>query len=73
MAHAYTLQFTHRLNEDGTIDSICRDCFTTVATAESGPALEDQEHKHRCDAYLLERYKKIHGTLKILHANPSSA
>ncbi len=72
MAHTYTLQFTHRLNDDGTIDSICRNCFTTIATAKSGSALEGEEHRHCCDAYLLERYKKIHGTLKILHADSSS-
>lgn len=72
MAHTYTLQFTHRLNDDGTIDSICRDCFTTVATAKSGPALEDEEHRHCCDAYLLERYKKVQGALKFLPADSSS-
>ena len=59
MAHTYTLQFTHRLNDDGTIDSICRECFITVANAKSGAALEREEQRHRCDASLLERYKKV--------------
>jgi hypothetical protein len=62
MAHTYTLQFTHRLNDDGTIDSICRECFTTVATAKSGSALEREEQRHRCDAFLLKRYKKVQGS-----------
>jgi hypothetical protein len=59
MAHTYTLQFTHRLNDDGTIDSICRECFTTVATAKSGSALEREEQRHHCDGFLLRRYKKV--------------
>ena len=60
MAHTYTLQFTHRLNDDGTIDSICRECFVTVVSSKSGAALEREEQKHRCDAFLLKRYKKVH-------------
>ncbi len=59
MSQAYTLQFLHRLNDDGTIDSICRECFTTVATARSNSALKSQEEKHGCDLSLLERYKKV--------------
>lgn len=67
MTQTFTLQFLHRLNEDGTIDSICRDCFLTVATARSGSVLEHEERKHHCDSLLLERYKKRPGTVKILH------
>jgi hypothetical protein len=59
MSQAYTLQFIHRLNDDGTIDSICRECFVTVATALSTTALEGEEQQHRCEASLLERYKKV--------------
>ena len=59
MAQAYTLQFLHRLNNDGTIDSICRQCFITVATATSRSALDREQQKHRCDPSLLERYKKV--------------
>jgi len=58
MTQTFTLQFVHRLNEDDTIDSICRDCFITIATAESESDLEGEERKHRCDPSLLERYKK---------------
>lgn len=58
MTQTFTLQFLHRLNEDGTIDSICRECFVTVATALSNSELEREERKHRCDSWLLERYKK---------------
>jgi hypothetical protein len=59
MTQAYTLQFIHRLNKDGTIDSICRDCFVTVATARSQPDLKREELQHVCQRYLLERYKKV--------------
>ena len=58
MAQTYTLQFIHRINADGTIDSICGDCFITVATATSSTVLERDERKHCCDPLLLERYKK---------------
>jgi hypothetical protein len=40
MTQTHTVQFIHRLNEDGTIDSICRDCFVTIATEESASVLE---------------------------------
>ena len=59
MSQAYTLKYLHRLNDDGTIDSICRECFVTVATATSRSALDPEQQKHRCDPFLLERYKKI--------------
>ncbi len=57
VTHNHTIQFVHRLNDDGTIDSICRECFVTVATAVSESALEREERKHICDPLLLERYK----------------
>lgn len=65
MNQSYTLQFIHRLNEDGTIDSICRDCFVTVANALSRSDLEPSEQQHRCEEVLLERYKKVPVDTKI--------
>ena len=58
MTQTYTVQFVHRLNEDGTIASICQNCFATIATEESESVLEREERKHCCDPWLLERYKK---------------
>ena len=58
MTQTHTVQFAHRLNQDGTIDSICRDCFITVATAVSESALEREEQKHNCNRSLLDWYKK---------------
>jgi len=60
MTHTHTVQFVHRLNEDGTIDSICRDCFATVTSSASETALEREERRHICEPWLLERYKKLH-------------
>lgn len=59
MTQADTIvQFVHRLNKDGTIDSICRYCFITVATSASESDLEREELTHTCIPCLLERYKK---------------
>ena len=60
MTQTYTLQFLHRINDDGTIDSICRECFVTVANALSRAELEQEERKHHCESELLERYKNHH-------------
>lgn len=40
--------FAHRVNENGTIDSICVDCFITVATADSVRTLVESEERHQC-------------------------
>ncbi len=58
MSQMFTLQFVHRLNADHTIDSICRDCFITIATGDSESELERAERTHHCDPSLLDRYKK---------------
>jgi hypothetical protein len=58
MTHTHIVHFVRRLNVDGTIDSICRHCFVTIATSISESVLEREERKHICDLRLLERYKK---------------
>jgi hypothetical protein len=58
MTQTHTLQFVHRFNEDGTIDSICRHCFITVATEVSESDLEPEEREHKCDPWMIEGYKK---------------
>lgn len=65
MTQTYTIQFLHRLNDDGTIDSICRECFVTIATALSRGELQLEERKHHCEPELLERYKnhRPHGKI----------
>jgi len=54
MNQTYTIKFIHRINEDGSIDSICRDCFVTIASARSRSDLEPQERQHACEPMLLE-------------------
>jgi len=58
MNQTYTIKFIHRINEDGSIDSICRDCFVTVATSRSRSDLESKEHSHACEPMLLDRYSR---------------
>ena len=43
-------EFAHRVNLDGTIDSICLYCFRTVATAHDESALLFHQAQHVCDA-----------------------
>jgi hypothetical protein len=43
------LRFAHRTNDDGTVDSICRKCFATVATCHWESDLENAERDHVCD------------------------
>jgi hypothetical protein len=50
------LAFARRTNTDGTIDSICRTCFATIATAFWETQLDRAEREHVCDPVLLERY-----------------
>ena len=40
--------FTHRLNPDGTADSICLFCFATVGSLLAEQALEAKEATHFC-------------------------
>jgi hypothetical protein len=50
-------RFAHRLNPEKTFDSICRACFSTIATHSRETDLEQSEQKHVCDPYILERYR----------------
>ncbi len=40
--------FAHRLNSDGTADSICLFCFATVGSVLIEQALEAEEATHFC-------------------------
>lgn len=44
--------FTHRKNSDGTVDSICRQCLTTVAIEHLESMLHQRERANRCDLIL---------------------
>ncbi len=42
------LQFVHRNNEDGTVDSICGCCAKTIASSADSNTLTEAEVMHRC-------------------------
>ncbi len=44
--------FAHRLNSDGTFDSICRSCYGTVATDFREAGLQRSEEEHVCDPHI---------------------
>jgi len=43
-------EFAHRVNLDGTIDSICLYCFRTIATSQDESTLLFRQAQHICDA-----------------------
>jgi hypothetical protein len=56
MAYEQEESFSHRFNQDGSIDSICRRCFATVATVKSESELKRPEKDHVCDGWTLGKY-----------------
>ena len=44
-----SIGFNHRPKPDGTVDSICLQCFRTVATVNDEEQLATVERQHRCD------------------------
>ena len=49
MQDAEGRKFYHRVNTDGTIDSICLRCFLTAARGDIGSDLHELEAAHQCD------------------------
>ena len=43
--------FARRRNPNATIDSICRRCYATVATAQTDAELDIADQSHICDLY----------------------
>lgn len=48
MADKVTSVHPHRLNDNGSFDSICPICFVTIATADTEAELIKEEQKHVC-------------------------
>ncbi len=47
------------------MDSICRECFATVATSVWEAELEQAEKTHKCDPYRVERlHRPLDDTLR---------
>jgi hypothetical protein len=45
--------FPHRLNRDGSFDSICLKCFATIANTATEIELKARENIHTCDHAIL--------------------
>jgi hypothetical protein len=50
--------FPHRHNANGTHDSICTTCFTTVASVQKEWELAAHESTHICSALWSHRYSR---------------
>jgi hypothetical protein len=57
------LGFAHRINEDGTFDSICCGCFMTIANEATLVELKKAENEHDCE--MLMRQRLSHSTQRI--------
>jgi hypothetical protein len=55
-----TLNYPHRTNPDGTIDSICPHCYVTVGTSMWEIDLERLEAAHVCDQNRLDHFGMDH-------------
>jgi len=53
MTHAGNDAYAHRHNRDGSIDSICKTCFATVAQVQDEVILTRHERTHCCPAWIL--------------------
>lgn len=51
------MQYPHRQNPDGSIDSICPRCYITVASASEEADLRRTEAAHVCDAWRIDYYE----------------
>jgi hypothetical protein len=61
-------QFVHRLQLDGTFDSICLHCFCTAVRSKQERTLELEEKFHRCDPATLRRLELFNsGYTRAMH------
>ena len=51
--------FAHRLNHDASIDSICKTCYQTVASADRESELIHIEESHLCDLNAEFRHEEV--------------
>ena len=51
--------FSHRHNRNGTVDSICHECFSTVATEQRESELDSRERLHSCNPGIVEWYQSL--------------
>ena len=53
---AACFEFSHRMNKDGTTDSICPRCFITVGRSTWEAELDRMEAAHTCDPVRLASF-----------------
>lgn len=53
------MHFPHRVNSDGTIDSICKHCFVTVGSSTSESDLQRLEAEHVCEPARVAYYETL--------------
>ena len=51
--------FSHRPNNDGSVDSICLRCFRTIASNNHEWSLAMLESQHECDLVDLMRFEHL--------------
>jgi hypothetical protein len=51
MARTANLVFSHLRNDNGTVNSICLKCFSTIATKGTEADLADSEAAHECSGF----------------------
>jgi hypothetical protein len=56
--HSVGFEFPHRMNKDGTTDSICPRCFTTVGRSTWEADLDRMEAAHSCDPVRLASFSQ---------------
>jgi len=52
------MQFPHRINRDGTIDSICSRCYVTIGTSTTEADLARLEAAHFCEPERFRYYEE---------------
>jgi hypothetical protein len=56
--HFVGFEFSHRMNKDGTTDSICPRCFTTIGRSTWEADLDRMEAAHACDPTRLASFSQ---------------
>jgi hypothetical protein len=54
------LEFRHRMNGNGSMDSICSRCYETIATSMWEAELELAEEAHKCERTGLRMFEMTH-------------
>jgi len=56
--HLVHFEFPHRMNRDGTIDSICPRCFSTIGRSTWEADLDRMEAAHLCEPARLASFNQ---------------